>query len=71
MMHTVLVAQSSWVLFHADAQYQPLGKALDYEDPNLLPVGIYVVMSPGTLAVECDTATKFTLSQRSSHLTYL
>ena len=51
MMRTVLVAQSSWVLFHADAQYQPLGKALDHEDPNLLPLGIYVVMSPGTLAV--------------------
>ncbi|EDR14597.1 uncharacterized protein LACBIDRAFT_292051 [Laccaria bicolor S238N-H82] len=45
MMDTVLVAQSSWVLFFADAQYQPVGTALDREDCSVLPVGIYVVMS--------------------------
>ncbi|EDR14023.1 uncharacterized protein LACBIDRAFT_305376 [Laccaria bicolor S238N-H82] len=56
MLDTVLVAQSSWVLFCADAQYQPMGYALDREDSSVLPVGIYVVMSPGTLAVNVNKA---------------
>ncbi|TDL20955.1 hypothetical protein BD410DRAFT_790307 [Rickenella mellea] len=46
MLNIVLVVQTPWYIYLADEQYQPLDKALRPNDIDLLPLGMYVILSP-------------------------
>ncbi|GJJ07143.1 hypothetical protein Clacol_001343 [Clathrus columnatus] len=46
MLNTVLDMNVEWLLYPANATLEPINDGLNADDPSLLPVGNYVILSP-------------------------
>lgn len=55
MLLDILVVEAPWQIFEADANLQIVNNGLNLRDNNLLPIGTYVIMSPGKSLMFSET----------------